>query len=328
MNRCPITYLPCAHGHYSPEGIRLLSAKSTYLNSFPYTQSQQLELALGYADKLSIQGVQPKLSAVFDEDAATFKPIAKNGTFILKLQHRTFSELPQNEDLTMRLAKMVGIEVPLHGMIYSADQSLLYFIQRFDREKVVSVQNFSKIANGSKGRRKSTLHKTSVEDFAQLASLSRDTKYDFSMEKLVPIIEKYCTFPLSEKQKLFRLTLFSFLIGNEDLHLKNFSLIRHAELTEFSPAYDLVNSAIVLNSKEELALPLKGKKSNLSKDDLVSYYGHEKLGLPEPIIKQILEQYRSAIPKWEEWVGFSFLSDEKKASYLQLLKNRARRIFF
>src|SRR4030042_3559984 len=106
----------------------------------------------------------------------------------------------------MRLAAIAGLEVPLHGMVYARDGSLTYFIRRFDRV-----------------RRKGKL---ATEDFAQLQGKSRDTKYDSSMEQVTRTIEEFCTFLLIEKAKLFRLTIFSFVVGNEDMHLKNFSLIR------------------------------------------------------------------------------------------------------
>ena len=112
------------------------------------------------------------------------------------------------------------------------------------------------------------------------------------------------------------------------MHLKNFSLIRHAELTELSPAYDLVNTSIILKSKEELALPLRGKKSNLSREDLVFYFAEERLGLPSPVIREVIGQIEAAVPAWKELIGHSFLSEEKKQAYLQLLENRCKRVGF
>jgi serine/threonine-protein kinase HipA len=313
MNICPVTYLPCGKEKYSQKAAELFFCDR--LHDFPFTQSQQLELALESADKLSIQGVQPKLSATFDQKAGTFRPVNINGTYILKLQHKTFLEVPQNEDLTMRLAKLAGIDVPMHGLIYSKDGTLLYFIQRFDRERKVKVKQLGDLTK----KQKNVLRKICLEDFSQLSGLSRDTKYDFSMEKIVPIVEKYCTFPVAEKMKLFRLTLFSFLVGNEDLHVKNFSLIRSEDLIQFSPAYDLVNTTIITKSKEELALPLRGKKSNFTKDDFISYYGRERLGLPISILDQIFFDIQVQIPNWKNLIKMSFLSDEKKIAYLALL---------
>ncbi len=117
MNRCPITYEICnAEKKYSQKGLHLLSKTLKDLKDFPYTPQEQIYLAAQFATKISIQGVQPKLSIVLSKDA--FKIAEKGGKYILKPPHSAYAEVPQNEDLTMRLAKVVGIEVPLHGMIY------------------------------------------------------------------------------------------------------------------------------------------------------------------------------------------------------------------
>ncbi|HOY32587.1 MAG TPA: HipA domain-containing protein, partial [Bacteroidales bacterium] len=183
------------------------------------------------ATKLSIQGLQPKLSAILNIKESRFELVDTGGKYILKPQHHIYPQLPENEDVTMRMAKAAGINVLLHGMIRSKDMTLTYFIKRFDRA-------------GHKD-------KIPLEDFAQLAGLSRDTKYNYTMEKLVLLIDEFCTFPVIEKAKLFRLVLFNFLTGNEDMHLKNFSLIRNGDKIELSPAYDLLNSTIVLNPNLE-----------------------------------------------------------------------------
>jgi serine/threonine-protein kinase HipA len=134
---------------------------------------------------MSVQGIQPKLSATLNVSRQRFEVVDIGGHYILKPQNPQFPQLPENEDLSMRLAGAAGIDVPLHGLVYSKDGSFTYFIKRFDRI----------------GRNK----KLAVEDFAQLFGLSRETKYDASMEKVAAVIEKYCTFPALEKIKLFRL---------------------------------------------------------------------------------------------------------------------------
>lgn len=304
MRRCPITYEIC-DDHYSLNGLQALSPKLSRLNDFPFGKEKQLELAFQYSDKLSFSGVQPKLNAKLNIEAANFEIVGKGGTFILKLPHAVFEELPQNEDLTMRMAAYAKIETPFHGMIYASDQSLVYFVQRFDR----------------KGKRK-----FAVEDFGQLAGLPKEAKYDFSMEKLIQIIDEFCTFRTKDKEKLFRLTLFNFLVGNEDMHVKNFSIIREDEVAHLTPAYDLINSTIVMKSKEEIALPLNGKKSRLKKSDLLDYFGKERLGLPPSLIASILSEFQKCIPVWKEFIAISFLSQEKKSAYLNLLDERARRL--
>ena len=267
MSICPITYQPIKAGDkYSSDGLRLLSKKITTLHELPYSAEEQRLEAVARATKMSVQGVQPKLSAKLDTRSQGFIIVDNGGEYILKPQSHLYAELPQNEDLTMRLARIAGIEVPLHGLVYSKDGSLTYFIKRFDR-----VAKKKKVA---------------VEDFAQLSGKSRDTKYDSSMEKIAAILDKHCTFPVIEKLKLFQLTLFNFLIGNEDMHLKNFSLIRRDSKIELSPAYDLLNTTIVLRGDvEEIALPIDDRKRNLTQQLFLKYYGGERLLLAPKVIE-------------------------------------------
>lgn len=306
MNRCPITYENCGDSRYSQDGLKLLSKRLTNLKDFPYTSKEQIQLSGQMVEKISIQGVQPKLSVVLNVAEEVFEIVEKNGTFIFKPPHHLYEEVPQNEDLTMKLATVVGIKVPLHGMVYNKDGSLTYFIKRFDRL--------------------SKNQKVAVEDFSQLLGYSRDTKYDSSMEKMIPIIEKHCTFPLNEKLRLFRLVLFNFLTGNEDMHNKNFSLIRRKDTVELSFAYDLLNTSLITKTKEEMALPLRGKKSNLKRTDFVEYFGIERLGLPEVMIERELKNFKKSLNKWDEWINRSFLSLDMRQRYRKLIRDRWLRL--
>ncbi len=308
MNICPITYEPCGDRKYSEKGLKLLSRNLTDLQDLPYTQEEQIKEAAARAVKMSIQGVQPKLSAKLNLKNSTFDIVDTGGTYILKPQNNYYPQLPENEDLTMKLAETAGLEVPLHGMIYSIDGKLTYFIKRFDRY----------------GKNK----KLSLEDFAQLAGKSRDTKYDFSMEKLTGIIETYCTFPVLEFTKLFKLTLFNFLVGNEDQHLKNFSLITRDQKIELSPVYDLINTTISLqNPQEEIALPLMGKKKNITRKILIEYWGKEHLHINEKALSGICDKINSASIKWPEVIDKSFLSADMKEKYSNLLSERFKILF-
>lgn len=303
MNICPITYQPCGDKKYSDQGLKLLSRNLTQLKDLPLTQEEQLREAAIRADKMSIQGVQPKLSAKINVKDEVFDIVDRGGKYILKPQNNFYPELPENESITMKLADLIGIEVPISGMIYSSDGRFTYFIKRFDRY----------------GRNK----KLSLEDFAQLAGKSRETKYDYSMEKLVTLIDTFCTFPAIEKVKLFRLTIFNFLIGNEDMHLKNFSLITRNNKVELSPAYDLLNTTIVVpKSQEEIALPIAGKKRNLSAKILIDYFAKERLKLNDTIISQVLNKIYSEWNNWEKIINISFLSNEMKENYLGLMRKR------
>lgn len=306
MNRCPITYELCeVNQKYSQKGLKLLARTLRDLKDLPYTPKEQIQLAAQFAAKLSIQGVQPKLSVKLNVKDEEFVIVEKGGMFILKPPHQTYDEVPQNEDLSMRLAKIVGIDVPFHGMIYNIDGSLSYIVKRFDR-----IKN----------------QKIAVEDFSQLLQYTRDTKYESSMEKVVGVIEKHCTFPMVEKLKLFRLVIFNFLIGNEDMHLKNFMLIRRKDKVELSPAYDLLNTTIVIQSKEEIALPIRGKKSKLTRSDLVDYFGIERLGLSEAILDDELLRFKESLNQWEGLLIKSFLSEKMRKRYEELIKARWQRL--
>ncbi|HEX2935600.1 MAG TPA: HipA domain-containing protein [Bacteroidales bacterium] len=305
MNRCPITYEPCGESLYSEKGLRLLSPALKKLDILNLSAEELRTEAMLRASKMSIQGIQPKVSAILNIKNGCFDLVDKNGRYILKPQHHIFPELPQNEDLTMHLASVIGIDVPLHGMVYSKDNSLTYFIKRFDR----------------KGQK----DKIQVEDFAQLAGMSRDTKYNYSMEKLVKLVDDFCTFPVVEKSKLFKRVIFNYLIGNEDMHLKNFSVIVQDGKVELAPAYDFLNSTIVLKGNiEEIALPLKGKKSNLNADVLINYFGKERCGLTDKVIDKNIDEIKAKLNHWFNLIDNSFLSSEMKEEYSLLLQKRIK----
>ncbi|MDD5261581.1 MAG: HipA domain-containing protein [Methylacidiphilales bacterium] len=310
MKRCPITYEPVSSWvDYSAGGLKLLDRNLLSLAPLAYTAVEQRQEALERAGKMSIPGVQLKLSAVLKSREGRFEVVDCNGKFILKPPGLDFPELPENEDLTMRLAAGVGIETPLHGLVYASDGSFTYFIRRFDRE-------------ARKGR-------IPLEDFSQLSGASRETKYESSMEEVAAIVERFCTFPAIERVKLFERTLFSFLTGNEDMHLKNFSLITRRGRIDLAPAYDLVNSTIALTKpKEEMALPLHGKRSSLTRSDLFSYFAGERLQINDRILGEIIQRFQAAFPLWDELIAGSFLSPNKKISYAGVLKERKSRLGF
>jgi len=303
MNLCPITYKPCGENRYSDAGLKLLSTELKTLKDFEYTAEEQRKEAYNRASKMSIQGVQPKLSARLNIKDEKFEIVDKGGKYILKPQHHLYSQMPENEDLTMRLADEIDLEIPLHGLIWSKDGTLTYFIKRFDRKR----QN----------------DKVPVEDFAQLAGLSRDTKYNYSMEKVVDVINRYCTFPSIENLKLFKLVIFNYLIGNEDMHLKKYSIITEDGKVTLSPCYDLLNSTIEYEKQDgEIALPLKGKKKQLTRNILVDFFGIERCELTSKSIEKVLETISSSVPKWKELIDISFLSKEMKDKYHNLLDTR------
>ncbi len=308
-NICAITYSDIPAGeHYCPQGLKLLSPQLKKLEPLNLTLEEQREEAAARAGKMSIQGVQVKLSVKLAVSAGQFKIVDRGGTYILKPAPAGYREVPENEDLTMRLAAVSGIQVPVHGLVYAKDGTRTYFIRRFDRRK---------------GK------KYYLEDFGQLLGLAREVKYNTSMEDFAKIVQQVTTFPALECRELFLRTLFCFLTGNEDMHAKNFSLFSEDnQVFKLAPAYDLLNSTIVTlgKSKEELAVPLAGKKSKLTREDLLEYFGKERLNLDERAVQFCLKQLQNAFPEWSRLIQRSFLSEEMKKAYSELWTERRERL--
>ena len=155
------------------------------------------------------------------------------------------------------------------------------------------------------------------------------------MEQVADVVDEHCSFPTPEKEKLFRRSVVAFLVGNENMHAKDFSLITDTSRTtatkvvRLSPAYDFVNSTIVQpNGREEFALALSlslaGQKSDLRREHLVDYYGLERLGLTEAAVKHVLSEISGAFGEWERLVAWSFLTESMKQRYRSVLDQRVR----
>ena len=293
MNRCPITYQECGVARYSSAGLRTLSPNLAYLNDFPYAAEQQRQEAV----------------IRLDTKAGEFRIVDRRGRFVIKPQHHIYPSLPENEGLTMHLARLCGIEVPLSGLVRSADGTWSYFVRRFDR-------------SGHNDR-------IPLEDFAQLAGMSRDTKYNFSMERLIGVLDTHCTFPALDKVKLLKRSLFSYLVGNEDMHLKNHSLITRQGKVELAPAYDYVNTTVAflqlgkrIETIAEIALPLQGKTRSLTRRIWITYFGRQRLGISEKVIGRVESELAAAVPTWYEHIHCSFLPAEQKQTYRALLDQR------
>ena len=313
MSRCLISMENCRSGEYTEKSLRRLNPKLRHLNVLNYNQNEQLRISRDQVDKISIQGVQPKYSVKLSVSTESFELVEKYGTFILKPQNPEWQEFPENEAFTMYMAGLYGIDVPLSGLIRCSDHSLSYFIKRFDRV----------------GRNK----KLHVEDFSQLAELSRKTKYNYSLEKLIKLIELYCTFPKVELAKLFRILLFNFCFGNEDMHLKNYSIITNAKgFVQLSPCYDLLNTVAVyrfynkdFKDIEQSALSLNGKRKKIGLADFKTLA--EKMSLQPKIIDQAYKDLGHLLKQAENLLTLSFMSEEMQTSYREVLAKHSKILF-
>lgn len=310
--RCPITYELFSNpsARYSLRGLYSLSKNIRHLKDFTAVKSTFPEQAI--LAKLSPTAAQPFYNVALNINQETFELSDKASTFYLKSQSLFWPALPENEDLTMRLAKLVGIETPLHGLIFNTDGSLSYWMRRLDRPSLKSP----------------TRLKLAMEDFCQLSGLPTGAKKESSLENVVTIIEKYTTFPLVEKEKLLRLVIFNFLVGNTNMHLKNLALITHNNLTKLSPAYNLMNTTLALGNKaqEDMALSLNNKKKDLNSQDFIDYFAIQCLGIPTVRIKKILKQIIIATKKMPDLITISFLSDTAKDDYITLTQQRLKHL--
>ncbi|MBU4314269.1 MAG: HipA domain-containing protein [Actinobacteria bacterium] len=204
------------------------------------------------AGKMSISGVQIKASAKLNHSARIIEVVDHGATHILKPEPAEYPELPQNENLCMNIAGELGIEVPAHGLFYMADGKLCYIIRRFDRT-----------LDGNK------IH---VEDMAQLLELPSDSKYESSMEKVGKVILKHVNNIYLEAINFLERVLLCFIIGNGDMHLKNWSLITNENgKIRLAPCYDLVSSKIYIPNEDESALTINGKRNNLKRSDFEAF---------------------------------------------------------
>lgn len=254
---------------------------------------------------ITVPGVQPKLSMgllqeiIDGEDHFRMTILdALGGNYILKPPSVDYPQMPENEFLTMQLAELCEIDVVPFSLIRLASGELSYITKRVDRTK-----------DGQKKHQLDMFQITEAFD-----------KYRSSMERVGKAVEVFSANTLLDLLRLFELTVFSFITGNNDMHLKNFSLLLEEEWG-LSPAYDLLNVNLLLpEDKEELALTLNGKKSNFKKIDF-EYFG-KKLRLNEKQIENTFKRFKRVEGKMIDKINQSFLTAESKSKYTNLLKQR------
>lgn len=251
----------------------------------------------------SLTGVQPKLSLNLHkhEGSNRLSIVGLWGDFIFKPQTDAYLELPENEDLTMHMAEAARIKVVPHSLIRLADGSLGYITRRIDRTK--------------KGE------KIDMEDMCQLTLHPTEYKYKSSCEQIAKAIAAYSSTPRLDLVNFMQVLLFSFVTGNNDMHLKNFSLYRPKALYQLSPAYDILNMAIANpKDKEEMALSINGKKARIKLADFLK--SSDTMGIEQRVTLGLIDGLRNAMPAWIDLINDSFLSDEMKQNYLDLISRR------
>ncbi len=277
----------------------------------PYTENDLLKLAEQVVkSQKTVTGVQPKLSLGIqkmkeNEIPSRFTIVGLWGEYILKPQTKDYSNLPEIEDLTMHLAEIAKIKTVPHSLIFLKSGQLVYITKRVDREKD---------------------RKLHIEDMCQLTERLTEHKYRGSYEQIAKAILKYSANPGFDAINFYEQVLFSYLTGNSDMHLKNFSLLKGKKMSyNLCPAYDLVASQLVVEGDdEELALNLNGKKKKLKRTDFET--AMKSAGIGSKTVENIFNRFSKSIPKWHEFIKISFVPDKLKVAYHQLIDSKTNQI--
>ena len=312
MNNCLFCYLPLTENEVDFHGGCSKKIFGQELPpDLPYTESDLEPLAREVIkSQTAVTGVQAKLSLHLTPSNQTgkvkkFTIVGLWGGYILKPAAKGYEQLPEVEDVTMQLASLAKINTAPHSLVRLASGSLAYITKRVDRVK-----------NG----------KLAMEDMCQLTERLTEDKYRGSYEQIAKAIQKYSATSGLDVVNFFELVLFSFLTGNADMHLKNFSLLEQPGLgMVLSPAYDLVNTTLVNpDDEEEMALTLNGKKKNLRKRDFVA--AMNTLKLDEKQQENIFNKMEKSQSKWMQQIDRSFLSEAYKERYKAIVMDRFRRL--
>ncbi|MBS1488856.1 MAG: HipA domain-containing protein [Bacteroidetes bacterium] len=310
MKRCLYCYQPLAKDEID---FHLSCSKKMFGQAtppeLPYDENDMGKLADQIIKRhTTVPGVQPKLSLEIEKTRngpSRFTIVGLWGNFILKPPSDHYPQIPEVEDLTMHLASLAKIKVVPHTLIRLKSGSLAYLTKRIDRAK------------------KEKLH---MEDMCQLTERLTEQKYQGSYEQIAKAIAKYSANPGLDIVNFYEVVLFSFLTGNADMHLKNFSLIKNPSLGyHLSPAYDLVATALVNPAdNEDLALALNGKKRKISRKDFSTVISAS--GIDKKQEENIFKRMEKASGLWFDFIDHSFLDKKMKKDYKELITGRFNRI--
>ena len=311
MNKCLYCYKALDDGADFHEKCSLAFFGSKEAPQIPYTIDQMAELAKSVVERsISVPGVQAKLSmSLIKETRETSNNRltvvgALGGGYIFKPPSDKYPQMPQNEHLTMRVSETFGIRVVPSSLIRLESGEISYITKRVDRKE-----------EGEK------IH---MLDMFQITEAF--DKYKSSMERVGKTIGMYSENPLLDKYFFFELALFSFLSGNNDMHLKNFSMIESVSGWILSPAYDLLNVTIINpDDDEELALTMEGKKKKFKREHFARL--GEGLGLTSKQVNGVFKRFHNNKSEAMRWIDNSFLTPEMKEVYKEVLEERYTRIF-
>jgi len=257
--------------------------------------SQKAQKSTG---KLSISGVQPKLSMKLDKKNNSLISVAENGEYILKPQTAAFPNIPENEQCCMDIAAAFDIDVPPHCLLALKDGSLAYIVKRFDRQSGVKIHQ---------------------EEFYQI--LESGDKYKGSIEQIGRKLKEISTAPGYDSQLFFERVVLNFIIGNGDAHLKNYSIAYRDKDIRLTPAYDIVCSKLVILDEEDSALSINGKKDKLKREDFDKVADY--LNIP---MKVRYEKFANGLNLMEKIIKNSEIKKDAQEQFINIVWERRSRM--
>jgi len=327
MKYCPGS-LAEGFSTYSPAFLRRMFDNKQVSHVLPYDAPQvneeDAEKFMENRKRISISGVQEKMSLLLSKNKLRLTEEGEQGTYILKPVPRDLKkvdQVPANEHVTMQIAAQVyGINTAENGMIFFKDGSPAYITRRFDVKK-----------DGAKWGK---------EDFATLAGRTKDNagadfKYTYSYEEAAALIRQFVPAWRVEIEKYFALVVFNYLFSNGDAHLKNFSLLESETGDYFvSPAYDLVNTRLHVDDTDfaldkglfadDFASENFKKTHHRGKQDFEEFA--RRIGVQEDRLEKLFEPFLLKQEKVETLVNRSFLNEPNKRGYLLDYSTRRNRL--
>lgn len=287
---------------YHPRCLKRLF-DTTRLPAVPFGLADMPRLVIAAEGRMSISGVQPKLSVRFDPQSGSVESMAVGGTHILKPESDRFADIPHNENLCMSMAEELGMRVPPHGLFAMADGRLCYIVKRFDRE----------VGGG----------KTHKETMFQV--LGSTDKYAGSLEQIGKALRAHAANVGLDAVDFFERVLFCFLTGNGDMHMKNWAFLGQGKGVALAPCYDFVCSRLYIPQEEDSALTINAKKNKLKRSDFSALAKH--LALDSKAVENVFDKLRAAQEPLRRMVLDSHLRSALREEFAGILSSRYRRLF-
>ena len=262
----------------------------------------------------TVPGVQKKMSLHLASDGEKPRLMIVNYPtgYILKPQTEAYAALPEAEYLVMQMAEATGIATVPYALIRQADtdRPLAYITKRIDRVLPT-------------GRNKK-LQRLAMEDFCQLDYRLTENKYLGSYERCAKIVSQYSVQPGLDRSELFLRVVFSFAVGNSDMHLKNFSLVETKECSGeyvLSRAYDMLPvNVIVPEDQDQMALTVNGKKRNLHRNDFLAFASTS--GIADGAARKMIQQVIAMKPVYQKLCEDAYLPAALRDSLISLIETR------